>query len=216
MAFVVLTIAGERLELSRLLRLSVNAQRLFVTCASPLTTGVFVAVTDLAWGTRLAGAGMIAFALWLLRYHIAWRRLWAGGQARFVAVCLLSGYVWLAVGGVLAIRYGGFMAGPYYDAMLHSVFVGFAFAMIFGHAPIVFPAILQLPLAYRPGFYVPLILLHITLLLRIAGDLLLISSWRTWGGILNAAVILLFAANTAAAVLHQRRSSSASVIPADL
>ena len=206
MGFLILTIAGERLELSRLLRLNAPMQGLFVACAALLTLGMFVSVASFALGTRLAGAAMIAFALWLLRYDIAWRRLKAGGQARFVAICLLSGYVWLAVGGALAILYGGVMAGPRYDAILHSVFVGFAFAMIFGHAPIVFPAILQIPLSYRPRFYTHLGLLHVTLLMRVAGDLLLIWPLRTWGGILNVVVILLFVANTATAVLQLRRS----------
>lgn len=206
MGFVVLTIAGERLELSRLLRLSTFVQRLFVACAALLALGLLVSVVDLALGTRIAGAGMLAFALWLLRYDIAWRRLRAGGQARFVAICLLSGYVWLAVSGLLAMRYGGVMAGPSYDAMLHALFVGFAFSMIFGHAPIVFPAILHIPLAHRPRFYVHLLLLHITLLLRVAGDLALVWPLRTWGGVLNVVVILLFVANTLTAVLQSRHS----------
>lgn len=215
MAFLVLTIAGERLELSRLLRLSRPVQALFVACAGVLGAGLFVAVADLALGTRIAGASMIAFALWLLRYDIAWRRLHAGGQARFVAVSLLSGYVWLAVGGALAVLYGGMMAGPRYDAMLHSVFVGFTFAMIFGHAPIVFPAILHIPLAYRPRFYAHLVLLHVTLLMRVAGDLLGIWPLRTWGGVLNVVVLLLFLFSTAAAVLQARRSSLALAPVAD-
>ena len=84
----------------------------------------------------------------------------AEGLTRFIAVCL-SGYVWLGVGGVLTWYFAGILAGPYYDAMLHTVFVGFVFAMIFGHAPIILPAILSRTTSpYQPALYVPLLHLH--------------------------------------------------------
>ncbi len=198
--FLVLTIAGERLELSRLLRLGRVPQALFVTAALLLVAGAVWKTLALGSGGTLLGLALLSMAAWLLRYDIAWRRLRAGGQARFTAVCLLSGYVWLAVAGVFALFWGDFTAGPYYDAMLHAIFLGFVFAMIFGHAPIIFPAVLQRPLQYSDRFYSHLVLLHLTLILRVMGDL---SGWwtgRLWGGLLNALVLLLFLANTVLAV----------------
>jgi len=202
--FLVMTIAGERLELSRLLRLSRTASRLFSVATALFLAGLFISLADYAVGVHLAGLGMLALAGWLARYDIAWRRLKAGGQARFVAICLLSGYVWLAISGVLALVYGGMTAGPYYDAILHSLFLGFVLAMIFGHAPIVFPAVLGLPIRYAPWLYSHLILLHLTLLLRISGDLLLWIPGRQWGGLLNGVVLLLFLGNTVAALRQER------------
>lgn len=194
--FLVLTIAGERLELSRLLRLSRNASRLFVAATALFLGGLLVALFDYATGVRLAGLGMLGLAAWLMRFDIAWRRIRAGGQARFVAVCLLSGYVWLAISGLLALLHGGMTAGPLYDAILHSLFLGFVFAMIFGHAPIVFPAVLGLPIRYTPWLYSHLLFLHASLLLRVGGDLLLWMPGRSWGGLLNGVVVLLFLLNT--------------------
>jgi len=69
-------------------------------------------------------------------------------------------------------------------------------AMIFGHAPIVFPAVLGLPIRYSPWLYSHLILLHLTLLLRISGDLLLWIPGRQWGGLLNGVVVIVFLLNT--------------------
>jgi hypothetical protein len=158
---------------------------------------------------RLAGLGEIGLAFWLLRYDIAWRRLKAGGQARYMAVCLLSGYGWLAIGGLLSIAYGGVMAGPYYDAQLHAVLLGFVLAMIFAHALIIFPAILRIAIVYTPRFYGHLLLLHIGLVLRIASDLLLWMPGRQWGGLLNALAILLLLANLALA----RRPIEAATTP---
>ncbi len=111
---------------------------------------------------------------------------------RFVAVCLLSGYVWLGVGGVIGLFYGYTYAGPTYDAFLHTVFVGFTFSMIFGHSAIIFPAILMLPVKYSTKFYYPLALLHISLVMRIVGDLALLHQIRLWGSMLNAIAILAF------------------------
>ena len=68
--------------------------------------------------------------------------------------------------------------------------------MIFAHAPIIFPAVLQRTFVYSPRLYSHLILLHITLTLRVAGDLLFWWPGRLWGGLLNALVILLFLGNT--------------------
>ena len=205
--FLLLTIAGERLELSRLLRLSRTASWLFVIATGLFVAGLFVSLADYPNGVRLAGVGMLALAGWLARYDIAWRRLKAGGQARFVAVCLLSGYVWLAISGLLALLYGGMSAGPFYDAILHSLFLGFVFAMIFGHAPIVFPAVLDLPIRYSPWLYSHLILLHATLLLRVGGDLLLWMPGRQWGGLLNGVVLLLFLGNTAFSIFGSNRQT---------
>ena len=205
--FLLLTIAGERLELSRLLRLSRTASGFFVVATALFVAGLLVSLADYASGVRLAGLGMLALAAWLARYDIAWRRLKAGGQARFVAVCLLSGYVWLAISGLLALLYGGMSAGPFYDAILHSLFLGFVFAMIFGHAPIVFPAVLGLPIRYSPWLYSHLILLHATLLLRVGGDLLLWMWGRQWGGLLNGVVLLLFLGNTAFSIFGSNRQT---------
>jgi len=200
--FLVLTIVGERLELSRLLRLSRASRTSFVLATGLFLAGLVLTEADLSAGTRLAGAGMAALTVWLFRYDIARRTVRQAGLSRFIAVCLLSGYVWLGVSGLLALRFGGLTAGPRYDAMLHALFLGFVFGMIFGHAPIIFPALLGWPITFRPTFYLHLALLQLSLLLRLAGDLALWSSGRLWGGLLNALVLLLFLGNTAYAALR--------------
>lgn len=115
------------------------------------------------------------------------------GLARFIAACLLPGYVWLVLGGVLwMVNRGGFPAGPHYDAMLYTIFLGFVFSMIFGHAPVILPAIMRIPIKYSVSFYFNLGLLHLSLVFRIAGDLLFWPATRRWGGLLNEVAIILF------------------------
>lgn len=198
--FPLLTVAGERLELGRFLRLSTRVTSTFVICTLVFLIGAAQSTINYAFGMRLAGAGIVILALWLLRYDIANRRIKAGGQARFIAISLLSGYAWLLFGGMLIVIYGGLPAGPLYDAMLHTIFLGFVFTMIFAHAPIIFPAVLQRSFTYSPRFYSHLILLHMTLILRVTGDLLLWWPGRLWGGLLNALVLLFFLGNTLASI----------------
>ncbi|MBX3001029.1 MAG: hypothetical protein KF893_21080 [Caldilineaceae bacterium] len=208
--FLVFTIAGERLELSRLLRLSRPVQGLFLASAGVLLGGLLLSLLDHNLGSRVIGGGMVALSLWLLRFDIARRRIKAGGLTRFIALCLIPGYLWLGFGGALALYYGGLWAGPFYDALLHAIFLGFVFSMIFGHAPIIFPAVLGLPIEYTPRLYLPLILLHITLILRVLGDLMLWMPIRQWGGLFNALTLLLFLAILMGQV---RRQGSATSVP---
>lgn len=203
--FLVLTIAGERLELARVLRLSVASRALFAAVIALFLAGLGLTTIDFDGGVRLSGAGLLVLTVWLARHDVARRTVRETGLTRFIALSLLSGYAWLGVSGVLLIRYGGVVAGGPYDAALHAFFVGFVFAMIFGHAPLIFPAILGMPVAFRPAFYSHLVLLHLTLILRIAGDLLPWPAARQWGGLLNAVALLLFFANTAYGILRPVR-----------
>jgi hypothetical protein len=104
--------------------------------------------------------------------------------------------VWLGVSGLLCLIFGGVISGPHYDAILHAVFLGFVFAMIFGHAPIIFPAVSGRAMSFQSTFYVHLGLLHLSLVLRVIGDLAGWLTARRWGGLLNVLAVLLFLGNT--------------------
>jgi hypothetical protein len=120
-------------------------------------------------------------------------------------VCLLSGYAWLAVAGVLALSLSVGETGPHYDATLHTLFVGFVFSMVFGHAPVILPAVMRVAVPYKGYFYGPLALLHASLLLRLVGDLSGIHTLRQWGGMANAVAIVAFLATMAVTVARARR-----------
>jgi hypothetical protein len=108
-------------------------------------------------------------------------------------VCLLSGYVWLGIGALILLSAGGTLPNSAaYGAGLHAILLGFVFAMVFGHAPIIFPAILGVRLPWHRLFYLPLALLHLSLLLRVAGTLLEAAQLRSYGGALNAVALALF------------------------
>ncbi len=202
--FLVLTIAGERLELSRVLRPSRQQQILFGAIMVIFLSGTITTLFNLQIGTRLNGLALLAIALWSIRNDIAWRNIRHKlPLTRYIAWCLALGFVWRGFGGGLSLGFGAQVAGPRYDAVLHVVFVGFVISMIFGHAPIIFPALLGVPINFQPAFYVQLVLLHASLTLRVIGDYANLHSLRMWGGFLNEVAILLF---IAMAVYSIRRS----------
>jgi hypothetical protein len=208
MAFLLLTILGERLDLTRFQRPVPAAQPLLLAALSMFLSGALLAVFRQTEGERLAGAGLLALALWLGRFDIARRTVRQAGLTRFIAVCLLTGYCWLAIAGGLLFWFAPLESGLKYDAPLHAFFLGFVFAMIFGHAPVIFPAVLHLPINFQGGFYVHLLLLHAALLLRVGADL---TGWwpgRQWGGVLNSVALALFLANTLAGLLRLRKPAS--------
>jgi hypothetical protein len=207
--FLILTIVGERLELGRMRQLPPRALWSFTVGVGLLLLGLLVAVGWFDLGVRLVGASFLALGVWLLRYDIARRTIRRPGVPRFSAICILSGSAWLVVGGVIALFAGAQYAGPLYDAMLHAVFVGFVFAMIFGHAPIIIPALLKLPITFSAWSYLPLALLHISLVLRTGGNLAGLVDLRRWGGMLNAVTIVLFLLITMLSVVHANRKAPA-------
>jgi hypothetical protein len=195
-AFLVLTIAGERLELTRIMRHSRASQIVFTGIIAAYAGGLLLTALQLDSGAALIGVSLIALGGWLFRYDIARRTVHQAGLTRYIAVCLLAGYGWLLVGGGLRLGLGAQIAGPAYDAELHSVLLGFVFSMILGHAPIILPAVLNVSMPFRQWFYVPLVLLHGSLILRIGADLSAALVLRQWGGMFNVIAILLFLAVT--------------------
>ena len=208
MGFLVLTIAGERLELSRVLRPTTRTRVLFSLAGGLFLLGIMLSAWQAAIGARMVGAGLAALCLWLVRYDIARRNLrHPMPLTRYIATCLFIGTLWLGVSGLLSLWFGFTAAGPAYDAVLHSLFIGFVISMIFGHAPIILPALVNISLPFHPAFYLNLILLHASLILRVGADLAGWAEGRQWGGLLNEVAILSFLVMTALSIQREKRKS---------
>ena len=192
MGFLVLTIAGERLELSRLRQPGPRAALAFAGALLPLLVGPALIALTGATGWRVLGAGWILLAAWLLRHDVARLTVRQRGLPRFIAVALLAGYGWLLAAGALALGAPPPPAGPLRDAVLHALFVGFVLGMVLAHAPILAPVLLERPLTYGPRLYAPLALLHLGTLARIVGDLSSVPALRRGGALLSALALLAF------------------------
>lgn len=211
LAFLVLTIAAERLEMTRLMRRRPGAQPTLLAALVVLLVGCGLSLFEASVvpGGLFYGAALLALSAWLFRFDIARKTLFAHGLSRYMAVCLLLGYGWLAVAGLAWM--GSSLGLPWRDAALHGLALGFVFSMIFGHAPVILPALTRVKIAFSWAFYLPLALLHGSLVAR-----LLLShaepSLVCVGSMLNALAIVAFALTVGASAIawkskfaHERR-----------
>ena len=205
LAFLVLTIAGERLELTRFLPARPAAAPSFVAISSVILAGALLAPFAETLGLMIFAAGLLALAVWLLAFDIARHTAGQHGLTRFIGICLLTGYVWLGAGALAGLAGGFSPASPLHDTAMHAVALGFVFAMVFGHAAIIFPAVLKVKIPYHPFFYVPLALLHLSLALRVFGGLADHLALRQWGALANAATLAVFIATLIASVIRGSR-----------
>lgn len=186
MAFFLFTIVGERLELSRFLPILPWQKVLLIL-------GLLLFFLSILLPYHASGRWVMALSLggtgfWLLRFDMARKSLHKKGLHRFVAGNLLLGFLWLIITAGLAV-YG--TLATLYDAVLHSFFIGFVMAMIFAHAPIIFPGVLRLSAKpYHPILWVWTALLHGSLVLRMVGDLMSSLALRQWSGLVSGIVIL--------------------------
>ncbi|URI07917.1 hypothetical protein MW290_04850 [Aquincola tertiaricarbonis] len=200
-SFLVLTIAAERLEMTRLMRRRSGAAAALYVCLGLMLAGSAVFAVSPVWGGWLYGLSLAGLALWLVSFDIARRTISSHGLSRYMAVCLLLGYAWLAVAGIAWIATSlGYSARV---AALHALGLGFIFSMMLGHAPVILPALARVKLLFGWFFYVPLALLHSSLALRLffgPFDFALLGA----GAAGNAAAIAVFAATMVASVLAWR------------
>jgi hypothetical protein len=212
MAFLVLTIAGERRELTQLVRLPPAARTLFAVAIGLALAGVMVrtagalgASTDAtrrtwaAAGDALWWTGAAALAGWLLRWDVAPRQRRAPGWIGHTAVALHGGYAWLLVAAALGLA-GLLRPGGATAVALHALLLGFVFAMVVGHAPIVLAALAGIRPAYVGAARWPMRVLGASLVLRIAGAELGDARLLGAAGIGHALAIAAFAATMAVAV----------------
>jgi nitrite reductase (NO-forming) len=209
--FLVITIVAERLELSRLLQISQRSRQVLVSVVMVFVVGAIVSTFNDDVGLRVCGGAFLALAGWLLVCDLARRTVRQRGVTRFMAVGLLAGYGWLAASGLLWLGYGFHVDDAVYDAQLHAVFLGFVMSMVFAHAPVIAPSVLRRPFQYRPVLYIPLALMHLSLIVRVVGGDALSSddAWRA-GGITNEIALLAFVVGTATSLLFVRARNATS------
>ena len=209
--FLVLTIAGERLELSRFAPRTPAAGYTFGLVVAAVLAGCGVSAFAPQAGWTLLAAGLLALAAWLVRYDLARRTVRQQGLTRFMAVCLLAGYAWLAAGSAVLLAAGAVPGRAAWDAALHALLLGFVFSMVFGHAPVILPAVLRVRLDYSPAFYAPLALLHASVAARFCADLLGYAGWRPWTAAANAVALAAFIVSMVSAVVRTMRRRAVAV-----
>jgi hypothetical protein len=137
-AFLLLVITGERLELTRFLPITQRSKQFLLVALGIFLGGIIIPFHG--YGRYLAAVGLIIIGIWLLKYDMATKSVKRDGQHKFSALLLLMGYAWLIISGSMMLT--GDIYGFIYDAVLHSFFIGFVFSMIFAHGPVILPGVL--------------------------------------------------------------------------
>jgi hypothetical protein len=193
LSFLVLTIAAERLELSRILRVSLSSQLIFLAFVLLLLVGAVR--NELAYASApFTAVGLTGLAAWLLIHDIARRTIRQAGQAKFSALCILAGHVWLAAAGAVLLLAPSGAVTFAYDAAVHAIGLGFVMSMVFGHAPIILPAVIGVRVQFSRAAYAPLALLHAAVALRVAADVYGLFDLRAASGLLTVVALAGYAA----------------------
>lgn len=204
-AFVVLTIAAERVELARL-HLPPEAGRLLLAGGALLT---LAAIASLAWpeaGDRSAGLILLAMTAVLAVHDVARRTIRLPGLPRLSAAALLCGYVWLAVAAAVWLYAGTPTTTAQYDTAVHGVFLGFGMSMVIAHAPVILPAVIRRPMPYHRMQWAPLVVLQVSLVVRIfGGNLLGLQHFWSIGAALGVIALLLLPLTVVASMIPARR-----------
>ena len=203
--FLILTIAAERLELSRILRVSPLSQVMFAIAAALLLIGSARGELT-AQQAPFTAVGLMSCALWLLRHDIARLTVRQVGQPRFSAVSILIGHIWLGLAGILLLIAPLANIGLVYDAVAHTITIGVVLSMIFGHAPIIFPAITGIRVTISGIAYIPLAVLHFSVVLRIVGGVSGEPDVRLFSAILTIIALIGFVGSLVTTSLHMHLS----------
>ena len=201
LSFLVLTVAGERLELSRLMGHGRGSVTAFFGAATVLLAGAAMGF-DRPSGPLVYGIGLMLLAAWLLRFDIAHRTIRMQGKARFMGVAILCGHAWLAVAAIVAFALPS-GAGSM-DALIHTITIGFGLSMVMGHALIILPAVAGVAIQYSPSMFVPLLLLQASVAWRIVADALVVE--LRWSA--GVFAVLALAAFVAFAVRNARKATA--------
>jgi hypothetical protein len=190
MGFILLTIVGERIELSKFLPVTQSHKNILLSFLCIFIVGLCLPFHT--YGKYLSGAALILVSIWLMRHDVISVAIKKDGLTKFSASALLAGCVFLMLTGILLICIPDIPYG--YDAIVHTFFLGFAFTMIFAHGPIILPGVLGFGVKpYHPSMYLPLTTLVASLIVRLLADTALLSySLRIWSGWISAGSILLY------------------------
>lgn len=191
LGFIALTICAERVELAAI-TMGARADTVLLAHAWAIALAIIVGLVAPTVGSIGLGLALISLTCWLAWNDIARRTIRTSGAPRFMAACMLAGYFWLAVAAAVLL-FGAPATQPRYDAVIHATLLGFALSMIMAHATTILPAVLHVRMPYRRVMWLPALLLHASLVVRIwIGDGLGNRLAWQFGGALAVTALLLF------------------------
>lgn len=204
MGFLLLTIVGERLELSKFLPTPNLAKK-----GLALILGVFILGIWLPFhgsGRYLMGLSVLLVSVWLFAFDMAKIASRKPGQFKYIGVGLRVGYLWLFFNGALLIFYSHHPL--FYDLFLHTFFLGFTFSMIWAHAPIILPMVMNMKQKpFHPILWLGWSVFQLSLIGRIASSIMKTPEYRAAFGFINGWSILIMFGLMAGILIFKRFSA---------
>lgn len=208
MVFLVLTIVGERLELAHVSFVGLYVEPTLIGSSVMTILALPVQLMVPAVGFPLLGIGMAVLLITMLMNDTAIKTWKYKGVTGFMGVCMLLGYVWALLASLVWIV-GVYRLGGYWsDFSIHAFALGFAVSMVIAHVCVIVPSILRRQMPYSPVLWLPLILLHLGLLLRLLGTIQALTLlWQVGDGFTIGALFLLLVCvlGMNLAVTHRRK-----------
>ncbi len=205
MAFVLLVITSERLELMKFLPVSRNQKSVFVVMLALFIVACLLSFHGI--GSYVAAVSLAGVSVWLMRFDVVRINLKKNGLTRYTGVALLAGYCSLLLTGICIPLLAAKPLG--YDVLVHIFFIGFVFSMIFAHGPIILPGVLGISLKpYHPVLYVWLTILHLSWVLRAAFDLGLDLYLRRFTGLASGIAMLGYFVSLIVITMYSYRAKS--------
>jgi hypothetical protein len=204
-AMPILSIVAERLVMSGMMRRHPTALPLLMALVPMLLGGVALSARAAPLGGVIFGTALVALALWLAVFDNARRNMFKTGLQRYMAWAIIAGQAWLALGGLAWM--GTALGCPGRDLALHALGLGFILSLVMGHAPVIVPAVARIRVHFSAFFYLPLLALHGSLLLRLVAGIGH-PEIRSAGAIANAAALLVFIVTLAASARALRSGRS--------
>ncbi|MBS9524483.1 hypothetical protein KI659_10695 [Litoribacter alkaliphilus] len=185
--FILFTIVGERLEFGKFLPNPPWSKYLLYALLILFFLGLLIPFHE--GGNLLQGWVAFLVGLWLIKFDMAKNSIKKAGFHQYVGIGLMVGYSWLGVFGVSLLLLEEHPL--FYDIFLHTYFLGFAFSMIWAHAPVILPAVFKKPeTIYHPVLWWGWSFFQITLLGRMLAALLKYPEVRQSLGIINGWIVL--------------------------
>lgn len=205
MAFSLLIIASERIELMKFLPVTPMQKNVLAIALLVFLIGGVLSFHGI--GNYVGGFALIVISIWLMRYDVVGINLRKNALPRYAGIALFGGYFALLLSGVFLLLLADVPLG--YDALIHTFFIGFVFSMIFAHGPIILPGVLGIPVKpYHPMFYCWLALLHASWILRTISDVIIETNLRRISGVVSALAIVSYFVTLAAITIRTQRAKT--------
>jgi hypothetical protein len=201
MAFVLLIITSERLELMKFLPVSKTQKFIFLGMLLTFPIGCMISFHGV--GNYFAALSLGGVSIWLMRHDVVALNLKKPDLPGFMGVALLSGYFALLLSGLFLLLLTDQPLG--YDTIVHSFFIGFVFSMIFAHGPVIIPGVFGISFKpYHKIYYLWLGLLHISWITRTTGNFLMDLNLRKLSGVISLIAILGYLTTVAVLVIRSK------------